>query len=219
MTAPATATRAVLAAALLACGAGLLTACGSAAGGSSGQSTATVTVSATPSGATSSAAGGTGGIGGTGGAGAANGPARCATSALHIDLGQGNGAAGSTYVPIHFTNQSSTACTMYGFPGVSFVTGVGGSQIGASAGEDRATARRVVTVAPGGKATAVLQVVVAQNFPTAKCKPVTAHWLKVYPPGQTAALYVKFTSAACSSTSTAVRVLEVQTVLPGAGGA
>jgi Protein of unknown function (DUF4232) len=217
MTAPALATRAVLAAALLACGAGLLTACGSSAGGSSAQST--VTVTATPSGATSPAADGTGGVGGTGGASAANGPASCATSALHVDLGQGNGAAGSTYVPIHFTNQSSTACTMYGFPGVSFVTGVGGSQIGASAGEDTSTARRVVTLAPGGKATAVLRIVVAQNFPTAKCKPVTTHWLKVYPPGQTAALYVKFTSAACSSTSTAVRVLGVQTVLPGAGGA
>jgi len=203
-----------LAAALLACGAGLLAACGSSTGGSSAGSTTTVTASATPSAGPSSSAAAAGGSPAAG-----SGPASCATSALHIDLGQGNGAAGSTYVPIHFTNTSTAACTMYGFPGVSFVTAVGGSQIGASAGEDTATARRTITLAPGGKATAVLQVVVAQNFPAAKCKPVTAHWLKVYPPGQKAALYVKFTSATCSSTSTAVRVLGVQTVLPGAGGA
>jgi Protein of unknown function (DUF4232) len=100
---------------------------------------------------------------------------------------------------------------------VSFVTGVGGAQIGASAAEDIATQRKLVTLAPGAQAHALLQVVVAQNFPPSKCKLVTAHWLKVFPPGETVAQYLKFTSATCSNPSPSVRVLGVQTVQPGSG--
>jgi Protein of unknown function (DUF4232) len=210
---PALPARHLIAAGLLACGTVLLAACGSSASPSAG-STPTVTVTATPSASTASSPAG----GGSGGSSSApGGPASCDTSALQLNLGQGNGAAGSVIIPIQFTNTSSSACTLYGFPGVSFVTGVGGRQIGASAGEDSAATRRLVTLAPGAKAHALLQVVVAQNFPAAKCKLVHAHWLKVFPPGQTAALYLKYTSPTCSNPSTSVRVLGVQTMQPGDG--
>ncbi len=53
--------------------------------------------------------------------------------------------------------------------------------------------------APG--AHAWLKVAVAQNYPTATCGPVTAHWLRVYPPGSTVAGYAGYTFSACSSTS------------------
>lgn len=66
-------------------------------------------------------------------------------------LGPGNGAAGSIYYPIEFTNTSSVACTLYGYPGVSFVTAPG-SQAGAAATEDPTYPRALVTLAP--KATA-----------------------------------------------------------------
>jgi hypothetical protein len=178
-----------------------------------------VTVTAPPPSSAPSASSSTPGgpVGGSGSGSAPAGPTSCATSALHLELGQGNGTAGSVIVPIEFTNTSTSACSLFGFPGVSFVTGVGGSQIGASAGENNATARKLVTLAPGGKAHALLQIVVAQNFPAAKCKLVTAHWLKVFPPGQTAALYLKHTSATCSAASTSVRVLNVQAVQAGDG--
>jgi len=39
------------------------------------------------------------------------------------------------------------------------------------------------------------------SYPTSDCKPVTAHWLRVYPPGETAAGYVGHTFSACASTS------------------
>jgi hypothetical protein len=208
-----TAVRRVVAAAALVSGTAVLAACSSSGGtGAAGPSTVTPTVTSTPAASASLA---------TSSAATASstpaGPAACATSQLGAGLGQGNGAAGSTIVPVQFTNTSGTACSLYGYPGVSFVTGEGGSQIGASAGEDSATPRTVVTLAPGARAHALLQVVVAQNFPAGKCKLVTAHWLKVFPPGQTAALYVKYTSATCSSPSTSVRVLNVQTVAPGDG--
>lgn len=142
------------------------------------------------------------------------GPAGCATTALTASLGAGSGTAGSTYYPIEFTNSSGSACSLYGYPGVSFVT-AGGAQIGAAASEDPTYARKLVTLAPGAAAHADLRVVDAQNYPASTCHPVTAHRLKIYPPGETSALSISFTATACSSPS--VEILSVQTVQPGTG--
>ena len=78
---------------------------------------------------------------------------------------------------------------MYGFPGVSFVTAATGTglQIGAAAQRSRAFAKVAVRLAPGGTAHAWLKVAVAGNYPATSCHPATAHWLRIYPPGETAA--------------------------------
>jgi hypothetical protein len=141
-------------------------------------------------------------------------PRACPTSALHLSIGTGNGAAGSVYFPIVFTNASGSACTLFGFPGVSFVTGIGGSQIGHAATRHSDAPRQTVTLAPGGVAHATLQVVQALNFPPAKCQLVTAHWLKVYPPNQTQPVFLNFTAKTCASKD--VTVLNVAPVQPGA---
>jgi hypothetical protein len=148
---------------------------------------------------------------------AAGAPA-CATSALHVAVpaGAGNAAAGSNYYPVQFANTSSSPCTLYGFPGVSFVTAAGGSQIGIPATRDPVLAARLVTLAPGQTVHAELQVAVAQNYPPADCDLVTAHWLKIYPPNQTAPVYVSFTAQTCSKPKT---ILSVQTVQTGTSGA
>jgi hypothetical protein len=206
------AARAGLGAAAVIAGTALIAACGSSGGSSpsgGGKQTVTVTASSSPHASTPSPS--------PSGAGSSTpaGPPGCATSALQVTTGPGNGAAGSTIVPLVFDNISGSTCSLYGYPGVSFVTGQGGSQIGLPASEDAAQPRTQVTLAPGDKASAQLKVTVAQNFPASSCHLVTAHWLKIYPPGQTAPLYLKFTSATCSSTK--VRVLAVQTVQPGTG--
>ena len=144
-----------------------------------------------------------------------SGPAPCPTSGLRVALGQGDGAAGSTYYPLDFTNASGDACTLFGYPGVSFVTGVGGSQIGNAASRNPAFASESVTIPAGGVVHAALQVVNAQNFPRADCHPVTAHWLKIYPPNQTAPLYLSFTAPACSARGGSVDILAVEAVRPG----
>jgi hypothetical protein len=148
---------------------------------------------------------------------AAGAPA-CATSALHVSVptGAGNAAAGSSYYPIQFANTSGSSCTLYGFPGVSFVTAAGGSQIGIPATRDPALAARLVTLSPGQTVHAELQVADAQNYPPADCDLVTAHWLKVYPPNQTAPVYVSFTAQTCSKPKT---ILSVQSVQTGTSGA
>src|SRR5215475_10768862 len=64
---------------------------------------------------------------------ASTGPGTCPPSALHVSLGDSEGAAGTFYRVIVLTNTSGSACTLYGYPGVSFVTRPGGSVIGAPA--------------------------------------------------------------------------------------
>ena len=148
---------------------------------------------------------------------APSGPPPCATSALRVSVSASQGvAAGSSYYPIVFTNISGAACTLYGYPGVSFVAAAGGSQIGIPATENPAHPRQLITLAAGQAAHAELQVVNAGNYPPANCGMVTAHWLRVYPPNQTAPLYASFTAQACTKPGT---ILTVQTVQPGTSGA
>jgi hypothetical protein len=138
----------------------------------------------------------------------------CATGALAISLGSGTGAAGSSYYPIKFTNSSASACTLYGYPGVSFVT-ASGVQVGAAATRDPASPRQLVRLAPGGTAHADLRIVSAGNYPSSSCDQVGVRRLKVFPPGQTSAVYLSVTATACRNHS--VQILSVRTTLPGPG--
>lgn len=173
--------------------------------GTSATPSATTTAVAAAT-ATSPAAGG-----GTGGG------TPCATSSLAVRLGASQGTAGSTYVELDFTNISGAACTLYGYPGVSFTARTdGATQIGAAATEISSPARQLVTLAPKAVAGAVLRVVFAGNFPASACHSVTAHYLRVYPPNELTPLYVGYTSPTCS---TSTQVLSVSVVQPGAGDA
>ncbi len=135
---------------------------------------------------------------------------------MAVPAGGGNAAAGSSYYPIQFENTSSSPCTLYGYPGVSFVTASGGSQIGIPAKRNPTLAAALVTLSPGQTVHAELQVVDALNYPAADCGLVTAHWLKIYPPNQTVPAYVSFTAQTCSK---AASILSVQTVQTGTSGA
>jgi len=152
---------------------------------------------------------------------AAPGLAACAGSSLRItvDASLANGAAGSVYYPLNFVNTSAATCQMYGYPGVSFVTSgdATGQQIGAAALRAGAFTKVSVRLAPGGTAHAWLKVAVAQNYPSATCGPVTAHWLRVYPPGSTVAGYAGYTFSACSRTG--APLLTVLPVRLGKGAA
>ena len=196
----------------VACAAVLAAACGSIPAPGTG-STATA-----PAGSTATTTGpapqpGTSSAGTTAPA-AQGGP--CSTAALRVTLGSQQGAAaGHFYRTLDFTNISGASCTLYGYPGVSFVTAPGGGQIGPAATRNPAAAKQLVTVPPGQTVHAELQVVDAENYPPADCGLVTAHWLKIYPPNQTAPAYVGFTAQACSKPK---QILSVQTVQPGSAG-
>jgi hypothetical protein len=128
---------------------------------------------------------------------APGGPARCATSVLAVSLTGASGAAGSTYYTLLLTNRGSAPCVLQGYPGVSFVTGAGGQQIGAPAARISGPAP-TVQVAPGGSAGAALQISVASNFGSG-CQPASAAGLRVFPPNQTAALFLAQADQTCSN--------------------
>jgi Domain of unknown function (DUF4232) len=121
----------------------------------------------------------------------------CRSSQLTASLGPANGTAGTVYYPLIFTNHGSTTCTLYGYPGVSFVTGAAGRQVGAPAQRVPGPSS-MVTLVPGHTATATLGIVDASNFGPG-CQLTTVQGLRVYPPGQTAALFVSHTDQGCAN--------------------
>jgi len=137
----------------------------------------------------------------------------CATSALRIKLGASDGYAGGVYQTIDFTNTSGSTCTLFGYPGVSLVTGPPYQQLGVPAKRTTTTPAKVVTLAPGATANAVLQIVNALNFPSPSCQPAKAAALKVYPPNQFTAVYLPDTSYGCGNP---VQTMYIAPVRPGA---
>lgn len=125
------------------------------------------------------------------------------------------GAAGSVYQNIDFTNTGSASCTLYGYPGVSIGTGMPFTQVGAAATRSTTATATLVTLAPGQTANALLRVVEALNYPQATCSPTATTYLQIYPPNQTTALYLAFKSTGCAST--AVNVLTIGVVQAGTG--
>jgi Protein of unknown function (DUF4232) len=132
---------------------------------------------------------------------AAAGVAGCAPSALKakVDTAQSGAAAGSVYVPVNFTNISSSSCTMFGYPGVSAVSTPSGAQLGRAATRNTAAAATLVTLVPGGVAHATIQVADAGNYSPSQCSPVTAHYLRIYPPNQFSAIYARYNVQVCSA--------------------
>jgi Domain of unknown function (DUF4232) len=136
---------------------------------------------------------------------------RCATSGLVLWLNTaGNGAAGSVYYNLYFTNLSGRPCTLKGYPRVSAVD-LGGHRIGATASRETDKQPALVTLGRGVTATAVLRIVQAGNFPAAGCVAVTAAGLRVFPPGQSTSKVIPFPFQACSRAGQ--RVLAVRTVV------
>lgn len=114
-----------------------------------------------------------------------------------------------------FANVSGSACTLYGYPGVSLLAGTPLAQVGAAATRSTAAAPALVTLAPGQAAHALLRVVQALNYPKATCSPTPTTELRIYPPNQTASVNVPFKSTGCASTS--VKLLTIGAIQAGTG--
>jgi hypothetical protein len=132
------------------------------------------------------------------GARAAATPA-CQTSGLVVWMNTtSNGAAGSFYYTLYFTNLSGRTCTLRGYPGVSGVS-LSGAQLGAAASRDTGTAVKTATLANGRTASAVLRIVDTGALPTSSCKATNVAGLRVFPPGQTTSKVVPFPFTGCSA--------------------
>jgi hypothetical protein len=140
-------------------------------------------------------------------------PHQCRANDLRVTVTRGSSGTGHTWYTIRFTNLSSSACTLYGYPGVSAIKHLGGQRIGKAAARDHQVHSGRVTIAPGGKAHAYLTVIHTDRLP-ASCNPATGHWLRVYAPGQTAPQVAHRAVSVCTD---GTRNMSVRPVRPGRG--
>ncbi len=96
------------------------------------------------------------------------------------------------------TNTSGSPCTLQGYPGVSLVAGTEGAQLGAPA-QRTPGPEGLVTLAPGAKAVALVQLTQAANVPG--CGVTPAAGFRIYLPGDTAAQFAPLVEQGCSTTS------------------
>ncbi|WEO97561.1 DUF4232 domain-containing protein [Streptomyces sp. FXJ1.172] len=117
----------------------------------------------------------------------------CTVSDLHLSMGRKEGAAGSLYQPIRFTNTGTTDCALRGYPGVSVLDtahrrlGPAATRSGRSYG--------TVTLAPGHWAASVIRTA---NGPVGGPCLRTGAYLRVYPPASRAAVLIPAPWTTCS---------------------
>ena len=143
---------------------------------------------------------------------------RCTASDLGVwlALDQGNGAAGTIYYPLEFTNLSRHTCYLFGYPGVSALDR-NGHQLGSPADWGSLHGARIVNLAPGATAHTLLGYhdVVVTTEPG--CHEVnSAVDLRVYPPGQRSATHAAFTFPVCSHRGPIYMSVQ-EPIVPGVG--
>jgi uncharacterized protein DUF4232 len=117
-----------------------------------------------------------------------------------VAVSQSDGAAGSIFYPLQFTNLSRHACALRGFAGVSAVDR-NGRQLGSPAGWDHTRPVRTVVLAPGATAHSILRYGDVTVATQPGCHPVSSMFeLRVYPPNQRQATFAAFSVEACSHT-------------------
>jgi hypothetical protein len=132
--------------------------------------------------------------------------------AVWVNLQEAQGAAGTFYYPLEFTNISGHACATGAYPGVS-ATGANGQQLGDAAARNTIYPGRVVTIPAGGTAHALLSYGDVE-VSTSGCKPETAQQLKVYPPRSYTAIGTFFDLPGCTVGGSHV-YLRVSVIEPG----
>ena len=126
---------------------------------------------------------------------------QCSFNDLTVSVGPADGAAGHTYFPLDFLNTGAAACTLYGFPGVSFLN-ASGATIGSITSREGNESPATVTVSPDGFAVASLAVTDPGIPPCAASS--IASFVRVYPPGSFSSFSIPVTGVnVCSSPSTA----------------
>jgi hypothetical protein len=126
------------------------------------------------------------------------GPALCKSANLTAATDSaGGGAAGSVYLQLILTNSGAEPCLLKGFAGVSLTADANGAPIGAAANRDDSTPVADVLLEPGKAGTATLRYTQAANYPD--CTLTPAAGFRVYPPEDTASLFVADPRDGCSN--------------------
>jgi hypothetical protein len=137
----------------------------------------------------------------------ATGPALCKAASLTAATdATGGGAAGSVYMQLILTNSGTEPCVLKGFAGVSLTADANGDPIGAAAARDESTPAAEVLLAPGQAGTATLRYTQARNYQD--CTVVPAAGFRIYPPEDTASLFIVQPRDACANPSIALLTVD-----------
>ena len=136
------------------------------------------------------------------------GPGLCKAAGLTATIDStGGGAAGSVYMTLILTNSGTEPCLLKGFAGVSLTADANGAPIGAAAARDESTPATDVLLAPGQAGAATLRYSQAANHPD--CTMTPAAGFRVYPPEDTASLFIAQPRDACSDAGTRLLTIGV----------
>jgi len=141
-------------------------------------------------------------------------PAACTAQGLATTLGPTDGAAGTIYVPLVFTDPVLYTCTLRGHPTVTSVTGPAHTRVGPSASRDPGPSRAVWVQPFGGKASALLGVVETGNFSAGACRPKQASGLMVIAPHTSQGAVLAYRHLVCTRLSST----HVSVVVAGPAG-
>ena len=136
------------------------------------------------------------------------GPGLCKAAGLTGSIDStGGGAAGSVYMTLILTNSGTAPCLLKGFAGVSLTADANGAPIGAAAARDESSAAADVLLAPGQAGAATLRYSQAANHPD--CTMAPAAGFRIYPPEDTASLFIAQPRDACSDAATRLLTIGV----------
>jgi len=169
--------------------------------GCSGTLTANGQVSNGPAPTTSSTPAGTGGgypstgstsSGGSGNAVVVTHPSatpECKANTLALSFGGADAGMNQQEQVLRFTNTGTRPCVIVGFPGVSYVTGDNGQQVGAPAVRTGKIGAQI-TLAPHATASTVIHSVNVGVFDTNVCRPTPVRGYRIYAPDDRAAMFI-----------------------------
>lgn len=141
---------------------------------------------------------------------------KCPPAAIRVtlDIQAAGVAAGSSYVPVDFTNISGTVCQLAGYPVVTLASQAG-KQIGTEGTADRSLATEHVLLAAGQVAHIWLHLLDVINIPSARCRPATAAGLRIGLPGYAAATFISHPVTTCSKQVKGTEIMTVEPFRPG----
>jgi hypothetical protein len=127
--------------------------------------------------------------------------------AVWVNADSANGAAGTIFFNLEYTNISHATCSLFGYPGVS-ATNSNGTQLGKAATRNSAAPAKTIDIVPGGTAHSFLGYHDILIEPS--CKPKSAFFLKVFAPNDTVAKHAFFDLPVCTTGQANFSVERVQ---------